>query len=376
MAVGAQERYWKAPGLQGYLKHNILRRYLPVFLHRTSSVGGEAAYFDGYAGRGKYQDGTLGTAGQMLEFAIDARNGRGKKRIELFLSEMDRDSYAPLNELCERYRENGLSVVTECGDAGSFLRSTLPQISHLPTFLFLDPCGVGIPFTDLVDAANRSGGKAWPPTEFVLNFSTEAIRRIGGHVKSDKVTEASMDRLSVSVGGEWWKHYFQNDYEHPDVEVVREFSYRLSEATNMTTFAVPVRRQLRHQPIYYLIFGTRHLRGLWNFAHSVASTTEEWRKQSQEVIDGDQLSLDPDFVPNLAQVEKEALPIVKQNIVELLDLHGEFTLGDYPIEVFGRYLGEVRASVGRAAVKELFKEGMTSTTGKGGKPEDLVIRPV
>lgn len=376
MAVGAQESYWRSARLQGYLKHNILKRYLPVFLQRTSSTNGEATYFDGYAGRGRYENGTLGTAGQMLEFAVNEKYGRGKKKFSLFLSEMNKDSFAVLDELCDKYRKRGVSVVTECEDAGQFLRTTLPTISHLPAFLFLDPCGVGIPFSDLVDAANRGGQNKWPPTEFVLNFSTEAIRRIGGHVNSTKVTTAAMDRLSLSVGGDWWKKYFESDYEHPDVEVVNEFSRRLSEVTNMTTFAVPVRRQLGHKPIYYLIFGTRNPRGLWHFAHSVAMTTEEWREQAQEVSDGDQLSLHPDLVPHRKKTEEEALPYIKRNIVNLLETKGEFTLGDHPIDVFGQYLGEIRESVGRRAVKELFKEGLTSTPGTGGKPENLVISPV
>lgn len=376
MAVGAQENYWKDARLQGYLKHNILKRYLPIFLQRTASAGGEAAYFDGYAGRGKYENGTLGTAGQMLEFAVNERYGRGKKNFSLFLSEMDKESYSVLNELCDRYRKRGVSVIAECEDAGKFLRTTIPTISHLPSFLFLDPCGVGIPFADLVNAANRAGQNKWPPTEFVLNFSTEAIRRIGGHVNSKKVTSAAMDRLSLSLGGEWWKQFFEHHFVDPDVEVVNEFSRRLAQATNMTTFAVPVRRQLGHKPIYYLIFGTRNVRGLWHFAHSVAMTTEEWRKQAQDLSDGGQLSLHPDLVPHRKKTEEEALPYVKKNIVELLETHGMFTLGDYPIEVFGKYLGEVRELVGRQAIKALHKEGLTSSSGIGRKPEDLVVTPI
>jgi three-Cys-motif partner protein len=374
VATGANEKYWKGARLPGVLKHSLLKRYLPVFLIRTSSIAGRAAYFDGFAGRGVYEDGKLGSAGEMLEFATGRQYGPAATPISLYLCEKDPESFAALEELCEKYRAKHIDVHTRCDDAKNYLREALPRFSGLPAFLFLDPCGLGIPFDDLVAALNR--GKDWPPTEVLINFSLEAIRRIGGHVTSPTPNETTMQNLDTSLGGSWWRDYFANGVTDEAVQgVVREFAKRLSKATRMTLINVPVRRAPTHKPIYYLIFGTRHPAGIWQFSHCTAKAIEDWWAQvtvEQEQQSGPTLF---DVNPRIQDVEREAIPVIAANIERLINEKGEVRLGDYPVEVFGTYVGRVRESAARQAVKELHKSGGTPSTGVGGKPEDLRALP-
>lgn len=376
MATGANANYWKDARLPGVLKHSLLKRYLPVFLIRTSSVAGRAAYFDGFAGRGIYENGKLGSAGQMLEFAVGQQFGNRKVPLSLFLCERDAESFAVLDQLCEKYRSKGIDVRTRRDDATAYLRDSLPAFSTMPAFLFLDPCGVGIPFEDLVAALNRGGDKPWPPTEVMINFSLEALRRIGGIVTSPKPIEASMKTLDTSLGGSWWRDYFRDMPPAKAVDaVVDEFGRRLEEATGMTLIAIPVHRAPKQKPLYYLIFGTRHPAGIWNFAHCAAKATEDWWAEvraKQEQVEGPTLF---DVTPQITDVEADAVPIIAAQIEYLTRTHGEIRLGDFPAEVFGPFLGRVRDSAARAAVKHLHKSGRTPSTGVGGKPEDLKVAP-
>jgi hypothetical protein len=73
LAVGAGEQYWDGQNLPSILKHGMLRRYLPIYLARTSSVAGKVVVLDAYAGRGVYDDGTLGSAGMFLKWAHEGR---------------------------------------------------------------------------------------------------------------------------------------------------------------------------------------------------------------------------------------------------------------------------------------------------------------
>ena len=57
MATGAGDDYWDRQKLPAVVKHCILRRYLPIFLARTSTRGRKVVVMDGYAGRGNYGDG-------------------------------------------------------------------------------------------------------------------------------------------------------------------------------------------------------------------------------------------------------------------------------------------------------------------------------
>ncbi|UGU31369.1 three-Cys-motif partner protein TcmP [Mycolicibacterium smegmatis] len=376
MATGANDNYWKDARLPGVLKHSLLKRYLPVFLIRTSSIAGRAAYFDGFAGRGVYDDGKLGSAGQMLEFAAGQQYGPKSTPISLYLCEKNPESFAVLDELCNKYRAKHIDVSTRRDDAASYLRDSLPQFAELPAFLFLDPCGVGIPFEDLVAALNRGADKPWPPTEVLINFSLEAVRRIGGHVTSRTPNETTMQTLDTSLGGDWWRTHFERGVTDEAVNAVVEgFARRLSQATKMTLIGIPVRRAPTHKPIYHLIFGTRHPAGIWNFAHCAAKATEDWWAQVR--LD-EERKLGPalfETSPRIIDVEKDAVPVIAANIQRLIEERGEIRLGDFPVEVFGEFLGRVRESAARQAVKLLFKEGATPSTGVGPKVENLRVAP-
>jgi len=95
MATGAGDQYWEQPGLPTVFKHDLLRRYLPQFAGRTGSHAVGVVYLDGYAGRGRYEDGTPASAELILQIAVNqAAQGI---RYRLFFYEPDEKSYAVLD---------------------------------------------------------------------------------------------------------------------------------------------------------------------------------------------------------------------------------------------------------------------------------------
>jgi hypothetical protein len=52
-----------------------------------------------------------------------------------------------------------------------------------------------------------------------------------------------------------------------------------------------------------------------------------------------------------------------------------FRVGDNPVEVFGYYLGRVRETVVRAAIKDLHAAGRTPSDGIGRRIADLYVSP-
>jgi three-Cys-motif partner protein len=71
MATGAGDRYWEYQGLPSVLKHELLLRYLPIFAGKRGSKSASVVYLDGYAGRGRYDNGTSGSAELILKVAED-----------------------------------------------------------------------------------------------------------------------------------------------------------------------------------------------------------------------------------------------------------------------------------------------------------------
>lgn len=387
MATGANASYWEDHRLPGVLKLNLLRRYLPVFLIRTGTKTKHVAYVDGFAGKGTYGDGSLGSPGIMLEFAAGQKFGRDTD-VDLYLCEKDAASFADLSQLAAPFQKKGLFIDLTNGHAAEHLSAVLPRVAALPTFIFEDPTGLGVPYTDLGAAMNRNGPATWPPAEMMINLSLEAIRRIGGHLTSATPNERTMRRLDEALGGEWWRDELATGVTPAAVQrVVARFAKQLGADTRSHVVVIPVLRAPGHQPVYYLVFCTRHHRGVWNFGHCAAQATEDWWQGADaiavkraEARAGDQLGLLPANTvltrPTIDDVEKVALPYVANQINNLLMTATKpLILGDHAPQVFGKYFGQVREKVARAAVKDLHARGLTSSTGVGGKVEDLIVGP-
>jgi hypothetical protein len=195
-------------------------------------------------------------------------------------------------------------------------------------------------------------------------------------VSSPEGNEKTMAVLDTSLGGDWWRAEFEHGVNDAAVDhVVHGFMKRLASRTKAAVVAVPVRRSPRQRPIYYLVFSTRHPAGLWNFSHCTARATETWWEgvESAEEESTGQFAMFGQH-PSLKEVEQEAAPVIAENIARLLAAQGEVKLGDHAIAVFGDYFGRVRESAARDAVKMLYADGRTSTTGVGGKVEALRVK--
>lgn len=114
-------------------------------------------------------------------------------------------AFAVLKAVVDEYVAQSVQAeVTNC-EVISGLSQVIAAAAGLPLFLFLDPCGLGIPFSVLVQALTGPRAATWPPTEVLLNFSLEAVRRIAGHVSSATPNEKTMARLDEALGGDWWR---------------------------------------------------------------------------------------------------------------------------------------------------------------------------
>lgn len=201
MATGAGDPYWEGPGLPSVFKHELLRIYLPKFGGKAGSGGRGVAYLDGYAGRGRYEDGSPGSAERILKIAED--QGAAGVEYRIFFHEKDPTSYKALKPVVDEYVARGVQAQASPDDVITGLDDVIESARNVPLFLFLDPCGLGLPFDALTRTLTGPRASRWPPTEVLLNFSLEAVRRIGGHVTSPTPNKKTMARLDSALGGAW-----------------------------------------------------------------------------------------------------------------------------------------------------------------------------
>ncbi|MGB2828032.1 MAG: three-Cys-motif partner protein TcmP, partial [Dehalococcoidales bacterium] len=86
------------------VKHILLSKYLKVWITALGKYNEKICYFDGFAGRGEYTDGTLGSPLRALKLA-DELSEYFKKLICYFV-EKDTDNFNNLTEILERERPN------------------------------------------------------------------------------------------------------------------------------------------------------------------------------------------------------------------------------------------------------------------------------
>jgi three-Cys-motif partner protein len=374
MAKGAGYEYWESPTLQSKIKHCMMSKYVPIFLGRTSAISGKVLVLDGYAGRGSYEDGSPGSAGMLLQWALD-RKQHGTKPVDYILRfyEKDKTSFSYLMHMVDEYKSKGVNVVAERADVVTHLPKVVEEAAGIPLFLFVDPTGVGLPFNDLVAALNRPrNAKGWPPTEALINLSYDAIRRIGGHVTSDSSNEKTMATLDETMGGNWWREHFADGVTPEAVdEVVIGFIERIGHRTGCFIAAIPVRRDTHHQPLYSLVFASRNRRSEWHVGDIAAKCLDEGRIAADEAAGRLTLS------PRRKDLEDAALRDIEDNLLRLVAQVGEITVGDYPEQIFGDDdWGEVGERIVRRAIQSLHKKGLTPSTGVGSqKTEYLKIAP-
>lgn len=367
MATGATGDYWEQQALPRVYKHALLRRYIPVFGGKTGSTSGEVIILDGFAGRGRHSDGTPGSAELILKTAVD----QSRITWRCFFFENDSASHKVLQGVIDEYVELGVAAISQNSEVAPHLPEVLSAAQGLPLFMFLDPCGLGLPYETLVQTLNAPD-RAGNPTEALLNFSMEAVRRIGGHVLSPKGNERTLSRLDEVVGGNWWRTIFESGEPNPD-EVVTGFMRGLARDTKMKVGAFPVRRAPHHQPLYYLVFATRSNHGFWAISDAAAKAAEEWRNAhaNSQQCEGTLFDIGP--ATTRARIESDAVSEIASNIERMLNEKESFKVLDHPLEILGKHVGEVRNLCVREAVKRLYRQGKTACTGVGPLVEQLVV---
>lgn len=379
MSSGTGGGYWADKALPSVFKHDLLKRYLPQFGGMTSSQSHDrrVVYLDGYAGEGRYENGDPASAEIALSVASYLRSRAGLT-LECFFSESQPKSFDRLQGVVQDYLTRGVRASAHRGEVDGVLDQVVDQAVQRPLFLFLDPCGLALPQDRLVNVLARKRPYRRPATELLMNFSMMAVWRLGGHVRSPKGNEKSLQRFDEVCGGGWWRDYFAGAVASRGVgeaaedaieAVAAEYRRRLELRTGMLVQSVPVSHSPRKRAVYQLVFATRSPYGLWVFGDTVARARTTWWQTLEEREEGDALfSLATLSRPDPKEVEAAAVPAIAENLAQLLArTRRPIKLVDHTLEVFGSFYGQVTDPVVRQAVRLLHEQGRTSSNGVGVK---------
>lgn len=268
---------------QSFVKHEVLRHYLDRAAMTLLSAWDDFVFIDGFSGPWKnasddYSDTSFGIAIDRLRRAKSNWQANGKspsvrcvfvERRGAAFTKLQAAATAVTDVKCTPLHGQLEDHITRIGDVAGNKAFTLT---------FVDPTGWSFDLQRLAPLLQRK------PGEVLVNFMYEHFRRFIDHQRPD--IRASQDR---AFGGPGWRDRYTALLAQgvgKEEAVLETFKYQLRKVCGFDFVAsARIRHPLKSQTHFYLVYGTRHFKGLVKFrdAEKEAMRSEEaYRCQAQE----------------------------------------------------------------------------------------------
>lgn len=246
---------------QTEMKHEIFGAYLKPWLYKISEISDSVNYVDGFAGRGRYEDGSIGSPIIAMNKASEISQGlQGKlEEFNCISVEKDKDIFSNLIEVIYEYKSDMPDFVNPQPNrkefaefAEEYLRQQ--QRNPDPAFIFIDPFGYsGLPFEIVSDLINlRESG-----VEVFITFMSGKMARF-------LETENHATAISETLGTDHWKEEvdFEAGKDERARQLLKVYEKQLRyEAEVEYVWPFEMTEETKDQNCYYLIHATNHFEG-------------------------------------------------------------------------------------------------------------------
>jgi three-Cys-motif partner protein len=258
----------------------LLQNYLgKPFTEILGSRPGGVFCVDGFAGRGEYEDGYVGSSLMSAQLAANFRK-RGRFQLRCVNVEMMPNHFANLDQVTQRVAPGLVSNLP--GSFKSQLPRTMEIVGAQPTLFFLDPFGVrGIEWDTLRPILERPS-----TTELLVRLHTPFLHRLSGFLGSNaRSREGNIALLTQTIGSnEWMEYGIESSDEAWFVDrVLSSYVGRLKRRFTYVG-AYPVRTLESELLKYHMVFCTRHPRGAVIMSDIVYKAEERFLDQRRDLI--------------------------------------------------------------------------------------------
>lgn len=240
------------------VKHEILQTYLEAWFPILSSVSDRIIYLDGFAGPGIYVGGGDGSPVIALQTAIGHKLRPLFKEIFFIFIEKDKQRAAKLKEvLLDKFPKMppNIKYAVIGSEFAPTLASTLESLEKegaqlAPTFAFLDPFGFsGLPMKLIARMMN------YDKCEVLITFMEGFVNRF-----TDEKRESVLNELYACQ--DWKRIREMKDPTERETFLLELYEKQLRNVAGARCVASFGIIGHHNQPIYYLVFGTKHWKGL------------------------------------------------------------------------------------------------------------------
>lgn len=377
------DKFFEKKASAAVLKHRIIDSYATPFASKTGSVSKDnrVAFIDGYAGSGRYEDGSEGSGAMLLRKAKELAN----RKVEVHFVEANRKT-AELLEAVAAEEGEGVTYTITKGKISKQLPLLLEKVKEIPVFVYLDPFGLPIPFEDVAAILDRPGGLGEPATEVLINL-TAGVRRFAGMLtsKKDLDLEKDLKPLDAAMGGAWWRDVWlekcpvkikdatEDQQMEAELALCEGYLSRLAKhAGGAGGWIIDVKPKPGLKPVYYLLFLTRHPDGMFVFGQSASKGLEHWRRwlaeqNAETTLFGDAADWEAQWKADEKTLFAQWVDKIADGLAKELVKGQGFRIADKADAILGKELqGVVRDTHYRAAINKVRAAKLTGTdpTGK------------
>ncbi|RKY69778.1 MAG: hypothetical protein DRQ24_10410 [Candidatus Latescibacterota bacterium] len=254
------------------VKHELLRKYLYVWVIKLGKFHRKVIFFDGFAGRGEYTDEKTGevlTVGspiialRLADELLQLCEQKGRRpyfdKFICIAIEKDVENFRNLQTVVAREKENikfkdKIDILLINNEFANVVTELVEQVGVkiAPSFFFIDPFGFsGVPFEAVKNILSLSR------TEIFFTFMSRDINRF---LELPQV-EKHLDALYPT--SEWREICKIRDWQERDRRLLNLYIKLLYEEAGVK-YVWPFRVCMdeKYQTLYYLIHATNHFDGL------------------------------------------------------------------------------------------------------------------
>ena len=254
---------------QTYLKHFFLEKYLEKVAYVIGFSYPEFVYVDGFSGpwRAEHEaleDTSFVIATNMLKRVREGLAKKGRHpRIRCLFIEKERNSFAALQEAVAK--EHDLDVTSMHGEFAALIPRILRYVGTSFSLVFIDPTGwTGFGLRKIEPILKHN------PGEVLVNFMFDHINRFLDHPGPG--IRATFDDL---FGGPGWDSavHATDRREAAVVELYMDRMRGLGDFAHVTR--TRILKPVSDRSYFYLVYGTRHVRGLQEFRRIEKKVVQE-----------------------------------------------------------------------------------------------------
>jgi spore photoproduct lyase len=240
------------------VKHILLEKYLAAWIPILGKYNSRICYFDGFAGRGEYTDGTLGSPLIALEVADKLSKHFGK--LICYFIEKDPENFSNLEQILERETPKinnwqKIEVTKKNREFAEVIDGIFESMEEghvlIPSFFFVDPFGFsGIPFTIITRILSN------PKTEVFFTFM---VRDIARFIELPELENT----YNTLFGTDNWKSIVSSlQGQRREIALINLYRKQLHDLSNLKySWAFRVCTSEKVQTLYYLIHSTNNFKG-------------------------------------------------------------------------------------------------------------------